>query len=184
MKKNIFAVVVLSMTLCGLSAFAQVPATKVTEKAKTEATAVRNHPAKPKKSPFDGINLTADQKTRLEALKTQQITERKQAAEQKKATAKAARQQKMAERAKRDSLKREEKLSYLHKVKDILTPEQYVIYLENIVVGNGGMKNTPGVRPEKRAGKMPEKMRGDKNKQFDKSQRPQKGPKPNKDSKK
>lgn len=184
MKKNIFAVAVLGISLCGLSAFAQVPAAKVAEKAKTETTAVRNHPVKAKKSPFDGINLTAEQKTRLEALKTQQAAERKQAMEQKKAEAKAARQQKMAERAQRDSLKREAKLNDLHKIKEILTPEQYVTYLENIAVGNGRAMGNPGIRPEKRDGKMPEKMRGDKNKQFDKSQRPQKGSKPNKGDKK
>lgn len=206
MKKSIFAVAVAGMTLCGLTAFAQVPATQVAGKATPATAVVNDSPAPVKKSPFDGLNLTAAQKTKLEALHAQQAAERKQAMEQKKAKSlaakqqkmaerkqaaekrkarlTAAKQQKMAERAKRDSVKRQAKLNYLHKVKEILTPQQYVAYLENIAVGKDAVMGRPAVQPGKRDGKMYNKARGDKNKQFDKSQRPRKGVKPNGDGKK
>lgn len=74
---------------------------------------------------FEGINLTADQQSKLDALKADCKAKR----EQYKADRKAAKDQARTDRkqAKRD---------YLNRVKGILTPDQYVVFLENIVVSD------------------------------------------------
>lgn len=82
---------------------------------------------------FDGLNLTADQKTRLDALRTKYSKEckgeQKAMDKDKKADlTKEQKQQKMAElAAKRETLRK----NYLAGVKEILTPEQYSTFLEN-----------------------------------------------------
>ena len=85
---------------------------------------------------FDGITLTADQQGKLDALKEKN---RKNRAEQ--------RSRMKAERQRRDSLRNENrytvKKQYLKEVKEILTPDQYVMFLENAVM------SSPGFRGEK-----------------------------------
>lgn len=86
---------------------------------------------------FEGIALTPDQQSKLDALKAKCKANKEKC----KADKKAAKEQARADRkqAKRD---------YLNQVKSILTPDQYVVFLENIVVSDGVR---PGGRPE---GKM------------------------------
>lgn len=62
---------------------------------------------------FEGINLTETQKTQLTELRTNTKKERKEMKSQQSQQRKASRR------------------AYLEGVKEILTPEQYVIYLEN-----------------------------------------------------
>lgn len=91
---------------------------------------------------FEGITLTSDQQTKLDALKADCKANREKC----KAYKKAAKEQARADRkqAKRD---------YLNKVKGILTPDQYVVFLENIVVSDGPRD---GMRPGgHHAGKQP-----------------------------
>lgn len=71
------------------------------------------NPCADAKCPFDNLNLTADQKTKLKALNTE-------------------RRQKAAEARKdRKQCGKECRADYLAKVKEILTPEQYVKFLES-----------------------------------------------------
>ena len=87
-------------------------------------------------NPFEGLNLTADQQAKLEALRPQGKCDGsgKQNCDKKRdncplnGDAKVDRRQ-----AKRD---------YLAKVKAILTPEQYVTFLENMAVS--GHDKAPG----------------------------------------
>lgn len=75
-------------------------------------------------NPFEGLNLTADQQTKLEALKKECKEAR---------MAKAETRQKQAQE--RKNVNREEakkaRTEELAKIKAILTPEQYVKFLEN-----------------------------------------------------
>ena len=86
-------------------------------------------------NPFEGLNLTAEQQTAIAALRTEC-------------------------RADRDSCRAEAKRARLARIKEILTPEQYVTFLENAFVngtgraqarpGRDGHRNRHGVRTERR----------------------------------
>lgn len=89
---------------------------------------------KPKFNPFDGIELTADQQQRLQALRQGvgpvELTPEQQAKipENPNLTA----EQKKQLSAERKAAKLEARKNYLNGVKEVLTPEQYVIFLENV----------------------------------------------------
>lgn len=76
---------------------------------------------------FDGIQLTNAQKAGLKAFDVQRYQDRQ-----------AKREAIRAEKQRQDSLKNEarqqDRRDYLEGVKNILTPDQYVVFLENIVV--------------------------------------------------
>lgn len=84
---------------------------------------------------FEGITLTPEQQTKIQTLRDNRKQERAAKAEQ-------AKQQRADRRKQAVDMKRQR----LADMKQILTPEQYVVYLENIVV------NQPDQRPM-RAGK-------------------------------
>ena len=75
-------------------------------------------------NPFEGLNLTADQQTKLDALKKECQEARKAKAEARKSQ---AQQRKDANKEAAKTARTEE----LAKIKAILTPEQYVQFLEN-----------------------------------------------------
>ncbi len=87
-------------------------------------------------NPFEGLNLTAEQQTALAALRNEC-------------------------RADRDSCRAEAKRARLARIKEILTPEQYVTFLENAFVnspgrsqarpGRDGHRTRHGVRTERNA---------------------------------
>lgn len=74
--------------------------------------------------PFEGIDLTAQQKEDIQKINNEQLALRKAAGNDK---------------AKGGDDRRQGRLEYLHKVQKVLTPEQYVTFLENTAV-NGGRK--------------------------------------------
>lgn len=93
-------------------------------------------------NPFIGITLTADQRGKLEALKPAacgQDKNCKQKSECKKSDCK--KRDNSCQNARLD--RRQGKRDYISKVKEILTPEQYVVFLENIVVNGPDMKKCP-----------------------------------------
>ena len=107
-------------------------------------------------NPFEGLNLTADQQAKLEALK--------QNCPMKADKQKADKQDKKNDRKADMMAKRiQGKRDFLAQVKSILTPEQYVQFLENSCV-NG----------QNRQGKMnhPQKMDGKKGPKGDGHKRP------------
>ncbi len=114
-------------------------------------------------NPFEGLNLTADQQTKLDALKADCKARRQEAM----ATAKADKEKVKADRKKAMEGMRErvkgERTAMLAKIKDILTPEQYVQFLENNFV-NGADRG-------QRHGKDFKGPRGDKRKQAAKDRR-------------
>lgn len=105
--------------------------------------------SKERKNPFEGLNLTAEQQSKIDALNA----ERKQAAEnarKERSEAKANRTadkkekqnltaeqrqamkaQKATEMKQRAERRNAERRDYLNSIKSILTPEQYQTYLEN-----------------------------------------------------
>lgn len=90
-----------------------------------------NHP---KFNPFDGVQLTADQQQKLQVL--QQGLGPVQLTPEMKAKIKEnpnlTPDEKAQIKAERKAKKMETKKKYLNGVKEILTPEQYVVFLENV----------------------------------------------------
>lgn len=158
MKKSILSIAVMVASLFSFSAFAQAPQ-KSAECSNAAKECVngkqacqnpqacknpqncQNGPAcAPQRpcaaDPFAGINLSQDQKAKLSALK-----------EQRKAKRDAADKSRKDRFQQRDSMARANKKEYLESVKEILTPDQYVIFLENAVLAAPGQGR--GVAPHK-----------------------------------
>lgn len=112
MKKKmlIFALLLVTGTSLGVSAQCQRPASC----GKTEQCVAPQRNGC--ENPFEGINLTVEQKGELDALKSK--------------CNKRCENDKSNAGVKRKEARR----NHLKEVKAILTPEQYVVFLENIVV--------------------------------------------------
>ena len=97
--------------------------------------------------PFEGITLTQEQQTKLDALKAEKcprVSDCKK--DDCKKECKADKQNCQANDRNCKGGKcdfKNGKRDYLNKVKGVLTPEQYVIFLENIVVNQPDMKGRP-----------------------------------------
>lgn len=114
-------------------------------------------------NPFEGLNLTTQQQEQIKALKDECKAQRQAQAKERKDNAQKA-------KADKANGKREMRAAQLAKIKAILTPEQYVQFLENSFV-NGD--NMPKVARDGKDNKRPD-MKG----QRDKGQRPQRGERP------
>lgn len=92
-------------------------------------------------NPFEGLNLTQEQKDKLGALQ---------------APCKKDKADKQKQRQQRDSLARAARAQHLADIKAILTPEQYVQFLENLALQapQKDMKQGRGPRHDRRGGKM------------------------------
>ena len=135
MKKIIMAI---ALGAAGIgAAFAAQPAANTdnsTCTAATECTAPKQCCANtPKCSPFEGLNLTPEQQAKIDDLRKTCTEQRQQArAERKKADAD---RRQARENGRRDMLA---------KIKEILTPEQYVTFLENNFVKAGNKSGKGG----------------------------------------
>lgn len=87
---------------------------------------------KQRKNPFDGIELTADQQQRLQVLRQGLGPVMPQSYDKSKEDKKLTKEQKQAIRKEKAAKKEEAKKNYLKGVKEILTPDQYVVFLENV----------------------------------------------------
>lgn len=97
-------------------------------------------------NPFENLNLTEAQQNSLKALAEEQKAQCKEKADGEKAD----RQKEAKERmdAIMDAMKNQ-RTEYLAKIKAILTPEQYVQFLENNYVNQLGMEpGRPGMQPK------------------------------------
>lgn len=144
MKKYILASA-LALSLFGFSAMAQDANTSKSSDQdkcpKTEQMSKKGHKG-PRFNEFEGITLTADQQAKIDQLRANR---RQAKADLKKERADM--------RASRDSMAKAKKIEYIHEMKEILSPDQYVVYLENIVV------NAPGQPRQKMAGAKVDKDR-------------------------
>ena len=151
--------VFLSLALLSASAFsimAQAPAQTCTDQAQCaqkEQCAKKTECGKKDRAckVFSGINLTEEQKTKLAALREGKCTAKAgkcdkvagNDGQQKEKLSKEQIQQMRKERAEKHQNARKE---YLVQVKEILEPDQYVVFLENcyLLQDNGGPKmNSP-----------------------------------------
>ncbi|MCM1518615.1 MAG: hypothetical protein NC117_08240 [Pseudoflavonifractor sp.] len=138
MKKSIISMAVVAASIFSFGAMAQNPAAKTCDKdAKCTKTECPGKPGKdcdkktcdkkPCNNPFEGLNLTTEQQGKLDQLRQQCAADRKAKAEERRTEARER-------RAERDSSFRAQRLANLKQIQSILTPDQYVTFLENIVV--------------------------------------------------
>lgn len=178
MKKTILTSIIALAALVSMPVAAQTnndsKGTAKTEQKACQAKKKGECPAKMKRTnPFEGITLTETQKEALKALTPQRAPKGERPDS-------AARAQRKARGERPDSLTqrpnpRQKRADYVKNVKSILTPDQYVIFLENIVVKGAelpvdrhGMHHAShknkGQKDVKKGGVKGKEMRKDKNK--------------------
>jgi hypothetical protein len=162
MNKRLLSLAVVAIAALGIMAVAGTKSkASKSDKAQTETTEQQGkqcckgkqgcdsirHCGPEEFNPFIGITLTDDQKAQLEALKPQDKGCPCCGGGNKPCEAKA----KPCAPAKCDSINgaerpdpRQAKRDYLNKIKEILTPEQYVVFLENAVVSQPDNAGRPG----------------------------------------
>lgn len=133
MNKKFSALALAIMAAAGISAAAQTPAAcpaaKSCAKSCTEAKACPQQPGCGMEVFFEGITLTPEQQTKIDAIKADRQKAAKEARENKKADRKTCRR------------------DYLNKMKAVLTPEQYVVFLENMVTARPAGRPGQGFGP-------------------------------------
>ncbi len=134
MNKKVLSVMMLCASLFTLSASAQNPKARSQNgpqaKCAVEATC-NNAPQECCSVLFEGITLTDAQKSKIQDLQKARAEKRKAVAAESKETAKA---EKLKLREERDSARKADKRAYLDGMKQVLTPDQYVIFLENAYI--------------------------------------------------
>ena len=109
---------------------------------------------------FQGITLTADQKAQITKINDQMVAERQKAKLEQDAAKLKAREVRQEKDSVMRAKRMQERLDYLHQVQKVLTPQQYVTFLENTAV----QQNLPGkgFKPGKgaKAGKDMKQGRG------------------------
>ncbi len=132
MKKKFLSLAIVALCGTAITLNAQKPAADNSDKQqcakdKKECRHDKKMDKKGCPNPFEGITLTQEQQAKLDQLNQSRKADRQQRAQ---ATKEQKKQAKEARRADRKAQKRD----YLNNVKSILTPDQYVVFLENIVV--------------------------------------------------
>lgn len=136
MKKKIATVAVALSALIALPAMAKNPNSNNncslsncnTEQCAPGQCSNPGQKQRQRPNPYAGIELTPEQKTSIDAIETARRQPTDSAA---RAQAREARQQQRQERA---QARQDKRRDYLNQVKGVLTPDQYVIFLENIVM--------------------------------------------------
>jgi hypothetical protein len=163
MKKRLLSLAIVAIAAFGIMAVAGTKSNKAAKAEKAQTEKVEKQGKKCRKgeqgcdsirkcgpeefNPFIGITLTDDQKAQLDALKPQDKGCPCCGGDKKPCEAK----DKPCAPGKCDSINgperpdpRQAKRDYLNKVKQILTPEQYVVFLENAVVSQPDNVGRPG----------------------------------------
>lgn len=130
MKKKILGLAMIAVSLMAFSSQAQQPSTQnCTNKDNCKNT--ENICKRAKTALFQGINLSDAQKQKLASLKE---SRQKLRAEKKK----AAEAEKIRTNTLRADERQKQKREYLQEVKEIIGPDNYVLFLENMVINGGG----------------------------------------------
>lgn len=163
MNKKIFATAIVALSAAlATPMFAQNANVAKDKKAVCEQKCdAKKGPKAP--NPFEGLNLTAEQQTKLDALKKECVQQKK-----------AAKEAKQADKAARKQQAKEARAQQLAKIKAILTPEQYVTFLENNFLNKGAKMGK---------GDMAKKVQRDGKKMQKKDNRGERGQRPERSQK-
>ena len=175
MRKKILGLTIALAAITSGAIYAQQPDGKTTATQQTEECCQTPQTKKDaiKKgnrqgfNPFDGVQLTPEQQEKIKVLQQGlgpvMLPKDKATGEDKqKLTDEQKKQMKLDLKSKKDEAKK----NYLYGVKEILTPEQYVIFLENVYLygpeqqkGSAYQRGVPVIQGEKgkRQGQRPAK---------------------------
>lgn len=123
---------------------------------------------------FEGLNLTDSQKSRLNELKAKQRTAREAQKAQAQADRQANKEKKIADRKAKKDEREAARRAYLQEVKDIIGPDNYVIYLENMYVtapAQPKMMHKGNMHHNRQHAKAEKKIRGGKAQMSKKGQK-------------
>ncbi len=163
MKKKVLGLALMAMTLVGLNGMAQTSSQSCNTqncKAQTECTKANKgmkKEAREAKNPYEGLNLTDAQKSKLAELDSKRMADRKAKMEARKADSNSQKADKKnmtdaekqaAKKAMMDARKAD-KIKYLQEVKEIIGPDQYVVFLENFYVNGGGQQGGKAIHQSK-----------------------------------
>lgn len=157
MKKKILSLALIAMSLVAVNSVAQTNNTGTPNQENVQCQAPGKKGECAPACPFEGLNLTDAQKTKIKELNTKRDATRTE----KKKELKAEKQRKDATKM---SERKNAKKTYLAEVKAILTPEQYVSFLENFYI-NGGNHHDKALKQGKhkdKNGKFAHKGKDDK----------------------
>lgn len=157
MKKKVLGLALIAISAFTFSSVAQTQA-NVKKSATEQSKFNKKQCDKQICNPFEGMNLSDSQKEQLKKLNE---TRRAQRTEK----AKAHKEQQKADRAKRAEARKAEKRAYLQNVKSIIGTENYVTYLENMVINGDrhkGHKGHKAMRDGKKAISKPTTRMGRK----------------------
>ncbi|MCM1348391.1 MAG: hypothetical protein NC338_03185 [Firmicutes bacterium] len=151
MKKKILGLTLIAISAVSFSSMAQQPTATDNCTQKKECIKNGKQCRANKPNPFEGMNLTDTQKSQLK-----QLDENNKAARKQMKEAKKQERQKMNQQNRQARM--EAKKKYLNDVKNIVGEDNYVIYLENIVLTQPGQKGGKMMKP----GKGPKDHKGDR----------------------
>lgn len=147
MKKKVLSIALVAMSLVSFSSMAQNKTNDLTVKQETvKGKKADKQSRRTQVNPFDGLNLTETQKSQLQQLDESRKTAREQQAQ-------ARRENKHLNDSARIAQRQASKKTYLEEVKAIVGPEQYVIFLENMYVNNGGNRHGKAISSKVKNGK-------------------------------
>lgn len=137
MKKKVLGLALIAISAFTFTSVAQTQANVKDNTAKEQCKGNKKQCDKQICNPFEGMNLSESQKEQLKKLNE---TRRAQRTEK----AKAQKEQKNADRTKRAEARKAEKRAYLKDVKNIIGADNYVTYLENMVINGDKHKGHKG----------------------------------------
>lgn len=147
MKKKVLGLALMAMALVGFNGIAQNPSQKNAQvccKAQAECVKANKElkkEAREKMNPYEGLTLTDAQKTKLAELDSKRMAARQAKMEARKAEMKDQKGDKSkynGDMKTRMDARKADKIEYLKEVKEIIGPDQYVVFLENMYVNDGG----------------------------------------------
>lgn len=145
MKKKFLGLAIVAMSLVAFNGMAQTPAGNSApkqEKAEGKQAMKGKKGDRPAKmNPFEGLTLTDAQKAKLQELDAKRAAAKAEKSKELKADKQRRDEAKMADR-------RAAKKQYLEDVKAIIGPEQYVVFLENMVINGNAGKGKPGMHKD------------------------------------
>ncbi|MCM1356858.1 MAG: hypothetical protein NC212_10690 [Staphylococcus sp.] len=163
MKKTFLSIAVFLAAMTGVSASAQSQSPQNCTNPNTTCSQKSCAPKESKcNNPFAGLNLTEQQQSQLKALNCPNV-KGKQCKQQ------SSKDERQAQKQQKAQQKQQARKDYLAQVKSILTPEQYVQFLENSYLERGARQkphhgHAAKAHGNKKGGKD-QAIRGNKNRE-------------------
>ncbi|MBD5171638.1 MAG: hypothetical protein HDT02_00210 [Bacteroidales bacterium] len=140
MKKKIFGIALAALSLVAFNGVAQDNTGNCVSKECAAAKKEMKKDIRQKQNPYEGLNLTDAQKTKLEQLDAKRFEAKQKQMQAAKDEKKARKEERMAKNKARCEARKTAKKDYLEEVKAIIGPDQYVVFLENYYVNSSDRK--------------------------------------------